>query len=117
MARGSGRDEGRQLLVPGRVLCLDAVADKWVSVERGALWLTEEGIAIDFCLRAGARHRMRGAGRVVMEAVGAEVCLRVESAPVRGPVAVAGFPEMAQQQDYPAERDEQEYRHRAAEER
>lgn len=117
MAGTSENDGGAYLLVPGRVLSLDDGAGIRVCVERGALWLTEEGFAADFCLRTGAVHRVRGAGRVVMEAVGAAVCLRVESAPVRVPVAVAGFPEMAQQQDHPAKRDEQEHRDRAAEER
>lgn len=35
----------------------------------GQLWITEEGIATDFFLEAGERHRVRSDGQVVVEAL------------------------------------------------
>jgi hypothetical protein len=43
----------------------------------GRVWLTETGDAGDHFLSPGERHTVRGAGRVVVEALGPEVAVLV----------------------------------------
>ncbi len=39
-----------------------------LEVLRGEVWLTEEGVAQDFVLRAGDSHQVHKSGRVLMDA-------------------------------------------------
>lgn len=42
----------------------------------GRVWLTEEGLAEDIVLQAGDHYRVRGAGKLLVESVGA-ACLQL----------------------------------------
>lgn len=53
----------------GSVLTLRHAAGMRIGCESGRLWLTEEGVAADFVLAPGQAYTVRGAGRVVVEAV------------------------------------------------
>ncbi len=83
-------------LEQGRVLRLGRAADVVIGCLRGTLWITEEGDPIDHFLGAGRRHRVRGRGLVVAEALQDSslwVCrpVRVRAEPMlRRPTPFAG---------------------------
>lgn len=53
----------------GSVLTLRRAPGTRIVCDAGRLWLTEEGVAADFVLAPGQAYAVRGAGRVVVEAV------------------------------------------------
>ncbi|CAN5297187.1 hypothetical protein BH10PSE17_BH10PSE17_22700 [soil metagenome] len=58
-------------LAPGSVLPFRTARGVEVRSTLGRLWVTEEGTTGDHFLRPGERYRVRGAGRVVVEALDA----------------------------------------------
>lgn len=62
-------------LAPAEVLSRSGVAGARLRVLSGRVWLTETGDAGDHVLSPGERHTVRGAGRVVVEALGPEVAV------------------------------------------
>lgn len=62
-------------LAPGELLCRSGVAGACLQVQAGRVWLTETDDAQDHFLAAGERHVVRGAGQVVVEALGPEVAV------------------------------------------
>ncbi len=74
-------------LASGKVLPLQTAKGVEIRSTLGRLWVTEEGTTGDHFLRPGERYRIRGAGRVVIEALDTS---RVEiSAPVALPARIA----------------------------
>jgi len=57
-------------LTKGTLLRIRGAAGTVIACLEGTVWLTEEGDARDHFLQRGDRHRIRGAGVVVMEALG-----------------------------------------------
>lgn len=55
------------LVSKGSLTVLSLPASALLTVLRGAVWLTEEGVAQDFVLRSGACHYVRKGGRVLVD--------------------------------------------------
>lgn len=62
-------------LAPDEVLSRMGVAGACVQVQAGRVWLTETDDTEDHFLAAGEQHVVRGAGQVVVEALGPEVAV------------------------------------------
>lgn len=62
-------------MAPTELLCRRGVAGACVQVQAGRVWLTETDDAEDHFLAAGEQHIVRGAGQVVVEALGPEVAV------------------------------------------
>lgn len=61
-----------------------------IGVERGIVWITEEGNLDDFILHAGDAHAVRGAGPVVIQAFQPS-SLRVAGLPAQLPLHAVPF--------------------------
>lgn len=57
-------------LVPGELGVLTGCGGRVLLCEQGRVWLTEEGIGEDVTLEAGACYRVRGDGKLLLEAAG-----------------------------------------------
>lgn len=47
-------------------VALEQLAGWTLTAANGQVWLTEENDSRDYCLEPGERHRIRGAGKVVL---------------------------------------------------
>lgn len=76
----TGRSE---ILAAGALRVLAAVAGWQLRCEAGRLWVTEAGCDLDIVLHAGEAYRVRGEGRLLVEAASdapARLCWRAPSA-------------------------------------
>lgn len=58
----------REILAAGALRVLDATAGWLLRCEAGRLWITEAGCDLDIVLHAGEEHRVRGDGKLLVEA-------------------------------------------------